>query len=577
MSLRKYGLWIWAAALWTLVQLPYVSDPFRIDDPYHLEAAKQIRHAPGDPYGFQINWNGTPKSAFVTYASPPLVPAWLALWSCVFPQNEVSLHLAMLPFSLVALVTFGVLARSFEVRPAVAMSLLACSPVFFLTSQVLMPDMPMLCLFLLAVTGARFYQPERSRLTALLAFVAGFCCPLAKYNGAVLAPVLIGLALADRHRARAGSRGSNDRAANGFTPGMIAIISAPLLSLVCWGAFTLSKYGAVHFLNMSTFQRGQAHSLDPMTLTAGILGAVGLGVVPLGLLGFLLRTRNSSVWLSALALCSGAGAAWLAIQMGYGVASVLLFVFSVSVTIYILSLTVRRGWQSARSEVWTLVPLALWILSGLAFQYGLMFSAVRYVLFLAPPIILLVLRVSSWVPREGLLTAILGANLLLTAALGFADARQASVYPTVVAQEIRPRLEESGGRFFFDGHWGFQYYASQIGGEPIDVLEPPTLRAGDLVVMAKMPWPKLKQAPQAPGLEIEATTVTVSNAGFLRTMSCRAGANFYSSVASGCDRPTWLPFGFSGEEEESFTIYRVTKPAAGNTSPFEQPRKSWGL
>lgn len=576
MSLRKHGLWIWAAALWTLVQLPYVWGPFRIDDPYHLEAAKQMRRSPGDPYGFQINWDGTPKSAFVTYASPPLVPAWLALWTRVFPQNEVSLHLAMLPFSLLALVAFGVLARSFDVQPAIAMALLACSPAFFLTSQVLMPDMPMLCLFLLAVTGARFYQLERSRPAALLAFVAGFCCPLAKYNGAVLAPVLIGLALADRQLARAGSRGSNDRAANGrgsFTLGMIAIISAPLLSLVCWGAFTWSKYGAVHFLNMSTFQRGQAHSLDPMMLTAGILGAVGLGVVPLGLLGFLLRTRNSSVWLSALALCSGTGAACLATLMGYGVASVLLFVFSVSVSVYILGLAVRCGWQSARGRDWTLLPLVVWILAGLAFQYGLMFSAVRYVLFLAPPIILLVVRASSWAPCESLLAAILGANLLFAAALGFADARQASVYPSVIAQEIRPRLAGSGGRLFFDGHWGFQYYAEEIGGEPIDELRPPTLRAGDMVFVAKLPWPKLKQAPHAPGLDIEATTVTVSNAGFLRTMSCRAGANFYSSVASGCDRPTWLPFGFSGEAEERFTIYRVTKPAAGTRPSSENSGK----
>ena len=170
MSLYKHGLWVWAAVLWTLVQLPFASGPFRIDDPYHLEAARQVQRAPTDPYGFHINWDGTPKSAFVTYASPPLVPAWLALWSCVFPQNEVSLHVAMLPFSIVALVSFGLLARSFGVRPSIAMALLACSPAFFLTSQVLMPDMPMLCLFLLAVTGARFYQLERSWRAALACF-----------------------------------------------------------------------------------------------------------------------------------------------------------------------------------------------------------------------------------------------------------------------------------------------------------------------------------------------------------------------------------------------------------------------
>ena len=195
--LRRHGLWIWAAALWALVQIPYLSGPFRIDDPYHIEVAKQMGRAPGDPYGFQINWDGTPKSAFVTYASPPLVPSWLAVWSCIFPQNEVSLHLAMLPFSLIALSDFRPSRQNFwSPILAIAMALLACSPAFFLTSQVLMPDMPMLCLFLLAVTGARSYLRERNTSAAVVACVAGFCCPLAKYNGAVLVPVLISLGFA---------------------------------------------------------------------------------------------------------------------------------------------------------------------------------------------------------------------------------------------------------------------------------------------------------------------------------------------------------------------------------------------
>ena len=571
MSLSKHGLWIWAAVLWTLLQLPFVSGPFRIDDPYHLEAAKQIRRAPEDPYGFQINWDGTPKSAFVTYASPPLVPAWLALWSCFFPQNEISMHVAMLPFSIVALVAVGVLAKSFEVRPSIAMALLACSPAFFLTSQVLMPDMPMLCLFLLAVTGARFYLLNGSWGAGLIACLAGLCCPLAKYNGAVLVAVLISLGVARGRQLEADNGGSRGRSAKqpdspwaGFTPGMLAIISAPIFSLICWGAFTWAKYGAVHFLKMSAFQRGQAHSLGPATITAGILGAIGLGVVPLGLLSFLLKSRYSSLWLSALTLCSGVGAAALAITMRYGLSSVLLFSFSVSISVFIVGLVMWLGCQSVRDGDWTLLPVVVWILAGLAFQYGLMFSAVRYVLFLAPPIILLVLRMSSWTPRKEWLAVLLGANLLLVLALSFADARQSSVYPLVVAEEIRPRLKLLGGRLFFDGHWGLQYYASRTGGEPVDESRPPIFRAGDLVVVAKQPWPKLKHPPHAPEFDIETTNLTIPNSGFLRTVSCNAGANFYASVVSDCDRPTLLPFGFSREPAERFVLYSIRNPGASN-------------
>jgi hypothetical protein len=262
---------------------------------------------------------------------------------------------------------------------------------------------------------------------------------------------------------------------------------------------------------------------------------------------------------------TSAGAwAWLAVRMQYHLSSVLLFAFSVSISVFIVGLVMRIGWQTARAADWSLLPLVVWIMAGLTFQYGLMFSAVRYVLFLAPPIILLALRNSPWFPGCGWLTATLGANLLFVLALGFADARQASVYPSVVAEEISPRLEKSDGRLFFDGHWGFQYYASQIGGVPFDELGPPSLRVGDLVVVAHNPWPKLKHPPHATGLDIETTTLSIPNSEFLRTLSCDAGANFYSSVASGCCRPTWLPFGFSWEPAENFVFYSIRKPGASN-------------
>jgi hypothetical protein len=295
-------------------------------------------------------------------------------------------------------------------------------------------------------------------------------------------------------------------------------------------------------------------------------------VVPLSLLSFLFKSQNSSHRLSVLACCSGVGAAWLAVLMRYGLSSVLLFASSVSIAVFIVGLAMQLGWRNAREGDWSLLPFVVWILAGLAFQYGLMFSAVRYVLFLAPPIILLALRNSFWVPRDGWLTATLGANLLFVLALGFADARQASVYPSVVAGEIRPRLNMLGGRLFFDGHWGFQYYASQIG-TPIDELRPPSLRAGDLVAVATQPWPKLKHPPAAPGLEIEATTLAVPGSAILRTLSCTAGANFYSSVASDCDHPTLLPFAFSREPAETFMFYSIKKPGAGSSLSFAESGK----
>ena len=188
---------------------------------------------------------------------------------------------------------------------------------------------------------------------AMVAFVAGFCCPLAKYNGAVLVPVLISLGFAGRpggEVANAKNGGNSpsrwDRIRAGFPPGLVAILTAPILSLICWAGYSWVKYGAVHFLKMSAFQRGQTHSLDPATLTVGILGC-------------------SWPWRRATGLCSafssdprfGVACCDSRVQRDWSCIagcpcalrfpSVLMLAFSVFVSVYVLGLVVRLALRGA--------------------------------------------------------------------------------------------------------------------------------------------------------------------------------------------------------------------------------------
>src|SRR2546426_9924897 len=55
--------------LWIVAQFPFLASAFRIDEPYFLAVAKQISLHPLDPYGFRINWDGTPEWAFKTSRS----------------------------------------------------------------------------------------------------------------------------------------------------------------------------------------------------------------------------------------------------------------------------------------------------------------------------------------------------------------------------------------------------------------------------------------------------------------------------------------------------------------------------
>ncbi len=528
--------------LWVAIQLPFLSSAFRIDDPYFLAVARQIYHHPLDPYGFQINWDGTPEWAFKTLANPPLVPAYLAAWHWLFPWNEVSFHLAVLPFSLIALYAFGLLARHFQVEPQVAQALLCCSPAFFLGSQVVMQDVPMLSLFLLAVSGTTLYEHRGRGLTLVVSFLAAFCCPLAKYNGLVLVPVLLALVLA----------GNRKR-------GLVAIACAPLLALALWSCFTWLKYGQNHFVAMAAFQKNPAVRTPLVQLMVGTLAAIGLGALPASLFGFLARIPKwrKALWMSAaliLPLVCGYG-----IWMGYGKSSSLLLGISVWFALQLVGLAVFCGGKFCRTKDFDGLVLVTWILCGLAFQSGLLFSSVRYVLFLVPPAILLVLGQCTQFPRTHVFRLCVAVNLVFVVILAIGDCRLANGYREIVAKQIAPLLTDRHGEFYFSGHWGFQYYSEQKGGKAVDESRPPLLRASDLMAVATTAWPDVLRPQVAAGQRISATVIHFNPNWLIRTIDCASGANFYASKTYGCTYPTLLPFGFSRGPGETFLVYRVER------------------
>lgn len=531
---------LWLGSIWLALQIPFVGGAFRVDDMWVLEMSKQILTDLTDPYGFKLNWLGTPEAAFNTYANPPLVSGWLALWSRVFPWNEISLHLAMLPFSMLALHAFWLLAKRYQVDALVATALLGCSPAFFLTSQVVMPDIAMLSLFLLAVSYAGSYEEGGSLWAFAVVWMAGFLCPLAKYNGLVLLPVLAWMALCGRRKWQ-----------------MMLLAASPMSSLLLWSGYTWMKYGKIHFLAMSAFQSAESVNVGPHVTTVGVLAAVGMGVLPISLIPFVFQIKTQRKLLLFVAMWVVGCSFWLADLWGYPLASASLFALSVGMSIHLIALTLIHGWGSMKELKMKELSLVVWILSALLFQYGLMFTAVRYLLFLAPPIILLVLKLSNWVPRKAVLAAMIVANVILVVAIAIGDFQAANVYRDITNGKIRSPLGNHKSHFYFMGHWGFQHYAQQIGGEAVNLGQPPVFRVGDLIVVAPTADPKFFGPPLKRGVEV--TQVAVEAPWYVRTLSCQARANFYANAVSGCWHPTFLPFGFSKEPLETFLFYRVTE------------------
>ena len=86
---------------------------FRVDEPNILAMARQIAAHPLDPYGFTINWTGTNQPAFRVLANPPLLPAWLAVVGRATGWREVPLHIAVIPFAVIFLLSLVSLTRRF--------------------------------------------------------------------------------------------------------------------------------------------------------------------------------------------------------------------------------------------------------------------------------------------------------------------------------------------------------------------------------------------------------------------------------------------------------------------------------
>ncbi|MFA6955308.1 MAG: hypothetical protein WC538_05470 [Thermoanaerobaculia bacterium] len=526
--------------LWVIAQVPFVSSAFRVDEPNIVRIAERAAVAPADPYGFYINWNGGPEEAFHILANPPLVPYWLAAWGSTFGWTEAALHAAMLPFSVLAIVAFALLASDLGVRPLAPALLLVASPSFFLASQVVMPDIAMFAFFLAAVACAVRYLATGSVWLVPLGCLAGALAPLAKYNGVLVGPVLGLLWLAGRGR----------------RTGLLIIAAGPAAGLALWSLCSLVMYGRSHISTIAEFESG-----GTVVILSAILGYFAFGVLPA-----VAATSTSPSLVTRHVL----GAITLLMALLMGVSMYLVFPvgpwaaagygLSAGLTFRFLLIVAALGIQGVRER--DVIPLILvfWFALVFWFQFGLLFSSVRYMLPLLAPMILLLVRSGLLRTDSSPFRAGLAFSLALTVAIGVGDARTANIYRAFVDEVVAPKKVAIAGRFLFDGHWGFQYYMEREGGTILDFFRQPRLRDGDVVFIARTPFPSYQQLTPTRALAIEIEEIAFSPRWPVRTIDCSAFANFYGPGVRECKGPV-LPFGFSVQARDEFAILTVKRRA----------------
>jgi hypothetical protein len=503
---RPSGPVLVVALITATVTLLNASKPLQLDDTAYYFFARHIAVNPFDPYGFEILWNDRPQPAFEVLA-PPVLPYWWSLAIRLFGDNEFLWKLWLFPFvGLLAGACYDLLrrfARGVEV-PMVAFLLF--SPAV-LPSLNLMLDIPALAL---SLAGLAVFARACDRKSAWQIWPAGILAGLAmetKYTALSTPMVMLTYALFTGHARR----------------GLLASALAFLVFCSCEWCIAW-RYGQSHFLyHAQAATTHLSHKLDLVRPLATIAGAT----LPfLGLLAlFAMRLQRRLLGLATAAVITVYGllvytpASWTEISLDLGFAvlrtrqETLLFeLMGLMVWAAILCcLAAQFGWPKSKPARRSSLFLGIWLLIELGSYFALSpFPAVRRLLGMTVVGTLIVARLASMQSWLGLrlhvFQALVGGHCALGFLYGAIDWRDACAQKAGIQQALRLIADHTGLCIWFDGRWGWQYYAQRCGMKPLE-LNKSELHAGDYLVLAdNQLWISkldLTQAPLEPMPELE--------------------------------------------------------------------------
>ena len=535
-------------ALFLACLLPFAGKPFHLDDPMYVWAAQQITRSPLDFYGFDVNWHGTVTPMSVVMKNPPGVSYYLAAVGALAGWSEGAMHLSLFLAALgVVLGTYS-LARLFTERAGEAALAAAFTPVLFVSSTTVMSDVLMLCIWvwsLLAwIEGIRRNVPGLLALAALGAAAAA----LTKYfgMGLLLLFVLYG--------------GLRERRFWRWAPWLLL----PLAALAAYQAGTEQMYGRGLLLDASSYasavrSRSQWEAAPKILIGLAFTGGCFATVLWYGpwiwtrraLAGWLVTTGAVVVLLAVL----GSLGAHSLRDGGGGLRWALLIQIAVAIVTG-ASVVVLAALDLAHDRSPEGALLAAWTAGTLLFAVGLNWGVNgRALLPMAPVVGILLARRLDRRAGKGVLVRRMSSRwalvpaALLAFAVSWADLQLART-SREAAGVLAARLGGQPGTVWFQGHWGFQYYAQLLGFRPLDYRRP-AVAAGDLIIKPDGISNPIALPPETVRLEGE---LLLDGPAGLSTMSIPAGAGFYSDV--------WgpIPYVFGPIPPERYRIFKAVIP-----------------
>jgi len=532
---RKEILIIIVAA--TLAYLPFLAKGVTNDDFVFLDYAARLTKNPTVCQVGDYRYQGVLLEDLIVFESthPPLVPYVIRLTTHFFGDNLIALHLAFLPFTLLASLALGYLVRRTSGHhPALALAV-TLGPLFLANATSLMTDAPLFAFWFAAMACLdHALAGERSHSAAhWAAWLMALCAFFTSYQGLGLLAVFPCLGLAHGKLRQA----------------MIWVVAAlaPFLLwlLLVWWRYRIFPYFATPHANVSI-----ASEVTTGLLLANIwvkarviliYAGAGLGLF----LAWSMRTKSPWLW-AAAAGWGLAMAAFLAGSEDVGALLQTALFAALGVPALVVSGTaIGRLWRSRGHERWIEAALVCCAAGFALFQIAFAaFAAPRYILILLAAMFLLLLRQES--PPAGKSPWILAA---VTVLLGLGVARADWEYARAQRLERLPLPADVS--IAFVGEQGMKVSGEKLGYHyflPEDQYD-----IGYLLVPVEIDHLAVPSALLQERAE-EMQRFTLNSALPIRVMNQRANAGFYRHTQG------LLPFAFNVEPIETFVLYRCYQP-----------------
>jgi hypothetical protein len=522
--------------------LPFVWKPFHVDDPLFIWAAQHIATDPLDFYGFPVNWHGTVTPMYQIMKNPPLASYYLAAAAQVVGWSEPALHAALLfPAAGVAVGTY-LLASRMTARPGEATLAAVFTPVVLVSSTSVMCDTAMLCAWVWSLVLWTRGIDERAPLLAALGALLVAVAALTKYFGVALLPLLALYGMLRQPRFWR------------WAPWLLL----PLGILAAYQLGTRQMYGRGLLLDAAGYAsavRAKARweaapqLLTGLSFTGGCV-ATALWYAPAqwsrrALLGW---AGVAASLIAVLAFVGSVGPHEFGDGSGARWSEVVQLAVAATVGTSVVALT-ALDLYAERSPASAL--LVAWVLGTLLFAVGLNWTVnARSLLPLAPAFGILAARRLDRRAEAGASWARAGRSrwLLLPAAalsllVGAADQGLASA-SREAARTLGAQLVGTRRAVWFEGHWGFQYYAQQAGLFPLDFLRP-EVQPGDLLIAPEHISDPYRLSER---IVVPLSEIALPSFPFLTTQSDALGAGFYAAVFGP------LPFAFGPVPPERYRV-----------------------